>query len=42
MSPDFDVQWKRRLIDSVTNFFARAIARSNEKPDASPAVIAAE
>ena len=29
-------------IDSVTNFFARLIACSNEKPDARPAVIAAE
>jgi len=42
MSPDFDFQRKRRLIDSVTNFFARLMACSNEKPDARPAVIAAE
>ena len=42
MFPDFDFQRKRRAIDSVANFFARLIACSNEKPDAKPAVIAAE
>jgi hypothetical protein len=36
------LQRKDRLIDSVTNFFARLIACSNEKPEARPAVIAAE
>src|SRR5436190_21668798 len=35
-------QRKCSAIDSVTNFFARLIACSNEKPDAKPAVIAAE
>ena len=42
MSPDFEVQWKHRVIDLVTNFFARLIACSNETPDARAAVIAAE
>src|SRR5206468_8280264 len=42
MCPDFEVQRKRRAIDLVTNFLARSIAFSNERPHARPAVIAAE
>jgi hypothetical protein len=40
--PEARFQRKCRAIDLVTNFFARPMACSSERPDARPAVIAAE